>query len=52
MEEIMGPQMHWDGWTKDGGGSKHFPPPHFPEHPQTDSMPPILLPRRRKADKS
>jgi hypothetical protein len=22
MEEIMGPQMYWGGWTKEGGGVK------------------------------
>ncbi len=47
MEKLMGPQMYWGGWTKEGGGgSRHFPPPHFLEHPQADSMPPILLPRQ------
>ncbi len=27
MEEIMGPQMYWGGWTKEGGGQDTFPLP-------------------------
>ncbi len=30
MEEIMGSQMYWSGWTKEGGGVKTLPPSPIP----------------------
>ena len=30
MEEIIGPQMYWGGWTKEGGGVKTLSPSPLP----------------------
>ena len=52
MEEIMGPQMYWGGWIKEGGGQDTFPLPTSQNIPKQTVCPGEIWGRGQKVYKN